>query len=45
MIENGWTAEQRVTSGTISDIAGRAEEVGVQSPAVIVIGEVAALAC
>jgi uroporphyrin-III C-methyltransferase/precorrin-2 dehydrogenase/sirohydrochlorin ferrochelatase len=45
VIENGWTAEQRVTSGTISDITCKAKEVGVQSPAVIVIGEVAGLAC
>lgn len=44
IVENGWSAQQRVTSGTIADIAGRATEAGVQSPAVIVIGDVAALA-
>ena len=44
MIENGWSAQQRVTSGSITDIAARAAEVGVTSPAVIVIGDVAALA-
>jgi len=44
IIENGWSAEQRVTTGTVSDIVDRATEVGVQSPAVIVIGDVAALA-
>jgi len=44
IIENGWTADQRVTVGTISDIAGRARAIGVRSPAVIVIGDVAALA-
>jgi len=44
IVENGWSAQQRVTSGTITDIACRATEVGVQSPAVIVIGDVAAVA-
>ena len=44
IVENGWSTQQRVTSGTITDIADRATEVGVQSPAVIVIGDVAALA-
>jgi uroporphyrin-III C-methyltransferase/precorrin-2 dehydrogenase/sirohydrochlorin ferrochelatase len=44
VIENGWTVDQRVTAGTIADIARRAEEVGASSPAVIVIGDVAALA-
>jgi uroporphyrin-III C-methyltransferase/precorrin-2 dehydrogenase/sirohydrochlorin ferrochelatase len=43
VIENGWSADQRVTGGTIADIAGRAAAVGVESPAVIVIGAVAAL--
>ncbi len=44
IVQDGWSAQQRVTSGTITDIACRATEVGVQSPAVIVIGDVAALA-
>jgi siroheme synthase len=44
VIENGWTVDQRVTVGTIADIAGRAEEVGASSPAVIAIGDVVALA-
>ena len=44
VIENGWSAQQRVTAGTVADIAGRATDVGVRSPAVIVIGDVAALA-
>ena len=44
VIENGWSAQQRVTAGSITDIAARAAEVGVTSPAVIVIGDVAALA-
>jgi len=44
VIEDGWSAQQRVIAGTIADIAHRAAEVGVRSPAVIVIGDVAALA-
>jgi uroporphyrin-III C-methyltransferase/precorrin-2 dehydrogenase/sirohydrochlorin ferrochelatase len=44
VIENGWTVDQRVTTGTVADIAGRAEAVGACSPAVIVVGAVAALA-
>jgi uroporphyrin-III C-methyltransferase/precorrin-2 dehydrogenase/sirohydrochlorin ferrochelatase len=44
VIENGWTVDQRVTAGTVADIARRADEVGASSPAVIVIGDVAALA-
>jgi siroheme synthase len=44
VVENGWSERQRVTSGTISDIARRATEAGVRSPAVIVIGDVAQLA-
>ncbi|MET0966168.1 MAG: uroporphyrinogen-III C-methyltransferase, partial [Nakamurella sp.] len=44
VIENGWAADQRVTKGTVDDIAALAKAVGVESPAVIVIGDVAALA-
>lgn len=44
IIENGWSAGQRVTGGTVSDIIRRATDVGVESPAVIVIGDVAELA-
>ena len=43
VVESGWTAEQRVTRGTLAAIADRAETVGVKNPAVIVIGAVAAL--
>jgi uroporphyrin-III C-methyltransferase/precorrin-2 dehydrogenase/sirohydrochlorin ferrochelatase len=43
IIENGWTADQRLTRGTIADIAERAGAAGVQNPAVIVIGDVAAM--
>lgn len=44
IVERGWTDEQRVTLGTLSDIADRAEAVGVSSPAVIVVGDVVTLA-
>ncbi|MBV6524971.1 uroporphyrinogen-III C-methyltransferase, partial [Ursidibacter maritimus] len=44
IIENGWSAGQRVTTGTISNIDARATDFGVTSPAVIVIGDVATLA-
>ncbi len=43
VIENGWSADQRVIGGTVADIADRAAVAGVRSPAVIVIGDVAAL--
>jgi uroporphyrin-III C-methyltransferase/precorrin-2 dehydrogenase/sirohydrochlorin ferrochelatase len=42
IIENGTTAEQRVTRDRLDAIADRAAEVGVRAPAVIVIGDVAA---
>ncbi len=41
IVENGWTAAQRVTAGRLDEIADRARERGVESPAVIVIGQVA----
>jgi len=44
VIEDGWSVQQRVTSGTVGDIVRRATDVGVGSPAVIVIGNVAELA-
>jgi uroporphyrin-III C-methyltransferase/precorrin-2 dehydrogenase/sirohydrochlorin ferrochelatase len=42
IIENGTTAEQRVTRDRLDAIAVRAAGVGVRAPAVIVIGDVAA---
>ncbi|MFI0433568.1 MAG: uroporphyrinogen-III C-methyltransferase [Candidatus Nanopelagicales bacterium] len=39
-IERGWTPGQRSTFGTLADIAERAAERGVESPAVIVVGDV-----
>ena len=44
VIERGCTPTQRVTLGTLDDIALRAEEVGVANPAVIVVGDVVRLA-
>ncbi|MFX0539812.1 uroporphyrinogen-III C-methyltransferase [Ornithinimicrobium sp. Y1847] len=44
IVERGWTADQRVTLGTLADIADRAEAVGVSSPAVVVVGDVVTLA-
>jgi siroheme synthase len=41
IVENGWTPAQRVTTGGLDEIADRARERGVESPAVIVIGDVA----
>jgi uroporphyrin-III C-methyltransferase/precorrin-2 dehydrogenase/sirohydrochlorin ferrochelatase len=42
IIENGTTALQRVTRDRLDMIVGRAREVGIGTPAVIVIGDVAA---
>ena len=43
VIENGTTPRQRVTRGTLATIAHVASERSVQSPAVIVVGEVAGM--
>jgi uroporphyrin-III C-methyltransferase/precorrin-2 dehydrogenase/sirohydrochlorin ferrochelatase len=43
IIERGWTPAQRTTVGTLADIADLAESRGVESPAVVVVGEVVAL--
>ena len=43
VIENGTNRNQRVTTGTLSDIVERAETAGVKPPAVVVIGEVVKL--
>lgn len=40
IIERGWQPGQRTTVGTLADIAERAAAVGVQSPAVVVVGDV-----
>jgi uroporphyrin-III C-methyltransferase/precorrin-2 dehydrogenase/sirohydrochlorin ferrochelatase len=44
VVERGTTPDQRVTLASLATIAGVAEERGVQSPAVIVVGDVAAMA-
>lgn len=44
VIENGTTPEQRVTVASLATIAERAAARGVRSPAVIVVGDVAAMA-
>ncbi len=43
VIERGWTQSQRTTVGTLDDIADLAEARGVESPAVVVVGDVVAL--
>lgn len=40
VVEDGFGARQRTTVGTLSDIADRARAVGVQAPAVTVVGDV-----
>lgn len=44
VVENGWTPRQRTTCATLDSIARAAAERCVANPAVVVIGEVAALA-
>jgi len=43
LVMGGTTASQRVVTGTLGDIAGRAEAAGVTSPAILYVGEVVAL--
>ncbi len=40
IVERGWQPGQRTTVGTLADIAERAAAIGVQSPAVVVVGDV-----
>ena len=44
LIENGSRAEQRVIAGTLTNLAERALQQVVQSPALLIVGRVAALA-
>ncbi len=44
VVENGTLPDQRTTVGTLETIGDLAASVGVQAPAVLVVGEVAALA-
>ncbi|MEO7423180.1 MAG: uroporphyrinogen-III C-methyltransferase [Ornithinibacter sp.] len=43
VIERGFLPDQRITFGTLTDIADRAGSVGVENPAVIVVGDVVRL--
>jgi uroporphyrin-III C-methyltransferase/precorrin-2 dehydrogenase/sirohydrochlorin ferrochelatase len=43
IIERGFSPDQRVTFGTLADIADRAASVGVENPAVVVVGDVVQL--
>lgn len=44
LVENGSTAQQRVIRGTLAELAELAERYDVRAPAVLFVGEVAALA-
>lgn len=44
LVENGSRSHQRVITGTLGQLARRATEQAVQSPALLILGEVAALA-
>lgn len=44
LIENGSRPEQRVVTGTLSELAERARQHAVASPALLILGDVAALA-
>ncbi|HEU5169110.1 MAG TPA: siroheme synthase CysG [Gemmatimonadales bacterium] len=43
IVENGTLPAQRVIDGTLADIAGRAEGADIRAPALVVLGQVAAL--
>lgn len=43
VVENGWTPAQRATHATLGELAAVAAERGVTNPAVVVIGDVAAV--
>lgn len=43
VIERGTLPEQRVVAGVLTDIVARVREVGISSPAVIVVGEVVSM--
>ena len=44
LIENGTRAEQRVITGVLGSLPERAREHAVRSPALLIVGDVAALA-
>jgi siroheme synthase len=43
IVEQGTRATQRVVTGTLADLAQKAQAAGVQSPALLIVGEVARL--
>jgi uroporphyrin-III C-methyltransferase / precorrin-2 dehydrogenase / sirohydrochlorin ferrochelatase len=43
IVERGWLPDQRVTIGTLATIAAQAARIGVENPAVIVVGDVVRL--
>lgn len=44
IVEDGFGPRQRLTTGTLADIADQADAVGVRPPAVVVVGDVVSLA-
>ena len=43
VIEEGTRAEQRVVTGTLADLAAKVREANIQSPALLIVGEVTRL--
>jgi uroporphyrin-III C-methyltransferase/precorrin-2 dehydrogenase/sirohydrochlorin ferrochelatase len=43
IVEQGTRAEQRVVTGTLADLAQKARQADIQSPALLIVGEVTRL--